>query len=87
MFSIVNETVKILRENNICYRFDYIFEEKENRHLHVWIMPRHQWMSELVDDIIDHVGTILDYAKNNFKSEEVYEKINKITKIVKDNFE
>ena len=87
MFDIVNKTIKILRDNNVCDRFEIIFEEKENRHLHVWIMPRHQWMSELVDDIIDHVGTILDYAKNNFKSEEVYEKINKITKIVKDNFE
>lgn len=87
MFDIVNKTIKILRDNNVCDRFEIIFEEKENRHLHVWIMPRHQWMSELVDDIIDHVGTILDYAKNNFRLEEVYKKINKITKIVKDNFE
>ena len=87
MFDIVNKTIKILRENGVCDRFEIIFEEKENRHLHVWIMPRHKWMSELVDDIIDNIGTILEYAKNNFRSEDVYEKINKITKIVKDNFE
>ena len=41
MFDIVDKTIKILRRNNICDRFDIIFEEKENRHLHVWIMPRH----------------------------------------------
>ena len=87
MLDIVNKTIKILRENSICDRFEIIFEEKENRHLHVWIMPRHKWMSELVDDIIDNIGTILEYAKNNFRSEDVYEKINKITNIVKDNFE
>ena len=48
-------------------------------------MPRHKWMSDLVDDIIDNIGIILEYAKKNFRSEEVYEKINVITKIVKEN--
>ena len=87
MFNIVNKTIKILRENNVCDRFEVIFEEKENRHLHVWIMPRHIWMNNLVDDIIDNIGTILEYAKNTFRHEDVYEKINNITKIVKSNFE
>lgn len=86
MFDIVNKTIKILRENNVCDRFEIIFEEKENRHLHVWIMPRHKWMTELVDDIIDNIGTILEYAKSNFRSENVYERINSITKIVKENY-
>lgn len=86
MFDIVNKTIKVLRDNNVCDRFEVIFEEKENRHLHVWIMPRYSWMYNLVDDIIDHIGTILDYAKNNYRNEEVYEKINNINKIVKDNF-
>ena len=86
MFDIVNKTIKVLRDNNVCDRFEVIFEEKENRHLHVWIMPRHSWMNNLVDDIIDHIGTILDYAKNNYRNEEVYKKINNINKIVKDNF-
>ena len=45
MFDIVNKTIKILRENSVCDRFEIIFEEKENRHLHVWIMPRHKWMT------------------------------------------
>ena len=86
MFDIVNKTIKILRENNVCDRFEIIFEEKENRHLHVWIMPRHKWMTELVDDIIDNIGTILEYAKSNFRSENVYAKINNITKIVKEKY-
>lgn len=87
MFDIVDKTIKVLRKNNICDRFDIVFEEKENRHLHVWIMPRHEWMSELVDDIIDSVGQIFDYAKNNFRTEENYEKINEITQIIKEAFE
>lgn len=70
----------------MCDRFEIIFEEKENRHLHIWIMPRHKWMTELVDDIIDNIGTILEYAKSNFRSENVYKQINNITKIVKENY-
>ena len=70
----------------MCDRFEIIFEEKEDRHLHVWIMPRHEWMIELVDDIIDNIGTILEYAKNNFRSEDVYNRIQNITDIVKERF-
>ena len=86
MFDITDKTIKILRENNICDRFEVIFEEKENRHLHVWIMPRHKWMAELVGDIIDNIGTILEYAKSNFRNEETYQRIKEITNIVKDNW-
>lgn len=87
MFDIVDKTIKILRKNNICDRFDVIFEEKENRHLHVWVMPRYEWMSELVGDIIDNVGQVFEYAKTNMRTTENYEKIKEITNIVKRAFE
>ena len=83
MFDIVNKTINILRKNNVCDRFDIIFEEKENRHLHVWVMPRHKWMSELVDDIIDNIGTIFEYAKDNFRSKEVYDRITNTSLLLK----
>ena len=86
MFDLVNKTVNILRKNNICDRFDYIFEEKENRHLHIWILPRYDWMNEICEDIIDNIGLITKYAKENFRSNEVYEEINRINKIVRNEF-
>lgn len=86
MFDIVNKTVKILRENNICDRFDYIFEEKENRHLHVWILPRYEWMNEVTDEIIDNIGIIFEYAKTNFRTIENYDEIKRISDIVNKNF-
>lgn len=87
MFDIVDKTIKILRKNNICDRFDVIFEEKENRHFHVWIMPRQVWMYNLGDDIIDNVGVIFDYAKQNFRTKENIEKIKEITLIVQQEFD
>ena len=86
MFEIVDKTVKILRDNKICERFDYIFEEKENRQLHVWILPRYNWMNKIVNDIIDNIGIILEYAKTNFRNDENYEEIKRISDIVKNNF-
>lgn len=83
IFEIVDKTIKILKENNVCDRFNVVFEEKENRHFHIWIMPRHKWMSDLVGDIIDNIGKIFDYAKENMKTDENFNKIKEITDIVK----
>ena len=86
MFEIVDKTVKILRDNKICERFDYFFEEQENRHLHVWILPRYNWMNKIVNDIIDNIGIIFEYAKTNFRNDENYEEIKRIADIIKNNF-
>ncbi len=86
IFEITHKTINILRKNNICERFNIVFEEKENRHFHIWIMPRHKWMEELVGDIIDHIGILFDYAKENFRTEETYQSIQNITKIVQKEF-
>ena len=86
MFDIANKTVKILREAKICDRFDFIFEEEENIHLHLWILPRHEWMNETTDKIIYNIKKIFDYAKNNFRNSENYDEIKRITDIVKEEF-
>lgn len=86
MFEIVDKNIKILREANVCDRFDIIFEEKVNRHFHVWILPRYDWMIEVGDGIIDNIGKIFDYAKENFRNEENYKRISEITGIVKNGF-
>ena len=71
-----------MQKNSEKFKDPLDFEEKENRHFHIWIMPRHKWMEELVGDIIDHIGILFDYAKENFRTEETYQNIQKITKIV-----
>lgn len=86
-FEIVDKTIKILRENNICDGFNVVFEEKEEIHFHIWIMPRHKWMSDLVGNIIGNIGQIFEYAKSNMRSVENYDAIKEITKLVKEGFE
>ena len=60
-----------------------LFEEKEGRHLHVWIMPRHEWMKEVAPYITDQLGAVLDYALEHMKTEENFKRIDEITKIVR----
>ena len=83
IFELVNETMKILRENQICERFDVIFEEKPNHHFHIWILPRYDWMQELVGDITDNLGKVFEYAKINLKTKENFQAIEEITQLVK----
>lgn len=86
LFEIANRTIKILKDNKICDRFNVIFEEKAGRHFHVWIMPRHKWMEELAGNIIGHLNDILSYALENFRTQENYDKIKEISEIVSREF-
>ena len=83
MFYLVNKVSSILRNNNISNNFDYIIKERENVHLHIWIIPRLEWMSSVGPDLIKNLGLIFDYAKANLRTEENYEEIKRITEIIK----
>lgn len=87
LFEIIDKTIEILTSNNICDYFNIIMPSKSGRHFHVWIMPRYPWMRDLGENIMINLKMIFDYAKNNFRTEEVYNKINNITDIVRKGFE
>ena len=86
MFEIVDRTIHVLRESDVCDRFNVLFEEKANRHLHVWIMPRHEWMTRISEEITDRIGEIFDYALEHLKTEENIKRIAEITAIVRKGF-
>ena len=83
IFEIINKTIEILRKIKICDRFNVIFEEKKNKHFHIWIMPRHKWMENIGGNIINNIGKIFEYSKINMRTKENLDKINEITKILK----
>ena len=85
MFMILSKALKILEEN-VCERYNVLFEEKENRHFHVWLMPRQDWMKEVNKAITKNLGTICEYAKANYRNEETYEKIEEATKVLRKEF-
>ena len=85
MFSIINTVIKIEKDNNICKDFNVIFYEKDKIHFHVRIMPRHERMSKICNNITQNIGLIFDYAKKNFRTEYTYKEIKKAVNITKKN--
>ena len=83
IFEIVDKTISILRKQNVCERFNVIFEEKENHHFHVWIMPRHEWIIDKFGNVMNNIKPIFEYAKNNMRNEETYNLIKEITNAVR----
>ena len=86
IFNIVNKTIEIMKNNNICDRFNVIFEEKEKRHFHIWIMPRYEWMKDLVGNITENIGKIFNYAEKNLNTQENIERIKEITDLIRNSF-
>lgn len=83
MFRLVNKTIEVLKQNNVCDRFNIIMEEKPGVHFHIWIMPRHKWMEERFGKITYNIEKIFTFAKNNLKTKENLEKIKEISDILK----
>lgn len=82
IFELTNKIINILKEHNVCEKFNVIFEEKENIHFHIWIMPRHKWMED-IGSITKNIGKIFDYAKANLRTEENFKEIKQISDIIK----
>ena len=83
MMSIINNIIKISKENNICNEFNVIFYEKQKIHFHVRIMPRHEWMYKICNDLTYNMGTIFNYAKKNFRNENIYNQIEEAVDIIR----
>ena len=86
MFDIADKTIKILKSLNVCDGFNLILEEKVDRHLHLWIMPRHQVFKDMVGDITDNIGKIFDYAIQNWKTRDNIQKINQLSQNLREEF-
>ena len=81
IFEMVNKVISILRKNDICKMFNVLFEEKINRHLHIWIQPRDGW-NELGIDPTKDIGQYQQYALTKLKTNENFEAIKKTVKML-----
>ncbi len=83
MFKLTNETIKVLEKHGVCDNYNVIFEEKPTSHLHIWLMPRHQWMKAKFGNPTKHIAELFDYAKLSLKTPETFEKIQQTTDLLK----
>lgn len=86
MFDIADKTIKILKDLMVCDEFNLVLEEKVDRHLHLWIMPRHKIFKDLFGDITDNIGKIFEYAIQNWKTADNIQKINQLSQNLREEF-
>ncbi len=83
LMQIINKSLKILEENEVAEEYNIILEEKESVHFHVWLMPRHKWMIEKFGKVLKNIKPIQDYAIQNMKTEENFDRIKSICNLLK----
>ena len=90
LITLIDVVIKYLKKLDVCAQYDVVWEEKDNNHFHVWLMPRHKYLLEaLGTNIMKKVGELFDYAKNNLRTEEnlkdIYNTIKKLRSELKAN--
>ena len=84
LITLVDAVISSLKKLNICSQYDVIWEEKDNNHFHVWLMPRHKYLIDAMGtNIIKKIGELFDYAKNNLRTKENLNAICKTIELLK----
>lgn len=77
LIKIIDIVLLNLKKLNVCKEYDVVWEEKENSHFHVWLMPRHQELLDVIGcNFIKKIGELFNYAKSNLRTSENLKAIN-----------
>lgn len=90
LITLIDVIIASLKKLKVCLQYDVVWEEKENNHFHVWLMPRHKYLLEAMGtNIMKKIGELFDYAKSNLRTEEnlnaIYDTIEKLKIELKSN--
>ncbi len=90
LIMLIDVVISSLKKLNVCSQYNVVWEEKDNNHFHVWLMPRHKYLLEAMGrNITKKIGELFDYAKNNLRTEEnvnaIYDTIEKLKTELKSN--
>lgn len=73
---------KALKELRIVEEVTLVQEER-SKHLHIWIFPSYNWMTEKFGKGITYLRAISEYAQKNVNEEQIKEVLNVVEKIRK----
>ncbi len=71
---------KALKELNITKEVTIVQEER-SKHLHVWIFPNYDWMTEKFGKGIKYLRDISEYARQNVTEDTIQETLSVVGKI------
>lgn len=83
MFLLVKEIENVLIENNIAKDFNIVAQEKENVHLHIWIMPQYEWMKKIHKSSMAKLEDVFAYAKKELKTKDTFDEIERVSELLR----
>lgn len=63
-----------------------IIQEERSKHFHVWLFPRYKWIDEKFENSLPAIREIMEYARNNLKTDAQIGKVLRIAEMVKSEF-
>ncbi len=76
IMDVLNTTIENMKHADICKEVLLIQEERAS-HLHVWIVPIHEWMEEF-DKSVTNIREIIEYSNKNFDEKTKEDLLNAI---------
>lgn len=71
LITLIDVTVASLKKLEVCPQYNVVWEEKYGNHFHVWLMPRHDYLTDAMGtNIMKKIGYLFKYAKDNLRTEE-----------------
>ncbi|MCI8290772.1 MAG: HIT family hydrolase [Clostridia bacterium] len=79
VIELVNMAIKTIKDLGLTNEVTIVQEER-SKHLHIWIFPHYEWMSEKFGKGITYLRDISSYAQENTTKEERDEIIDVVQK-------
>ena len=79
---VISYAEKALRELNITKEVTIVQEER-SKHIHIWIFPNYNWMTEKFGKGVKYLRDISEYAQKNVSENIIKETLNIVEKIRK----
>ena len=82
MGNVITYAEKALKELNIVNEVTLVQEER-SKHLHIWIFPNYNWMTEKLGKGITYLREISEYAQRTVNDEKIKEVLDVSQKVRK----
>ena len=82
VIDVIAYAEKALKELNIAKEVTIVQEER-SKHLHIWIFPNYDWMTEKFGKGVKYLRDISEYAQKNVSENEITEILNSVEELRK----
>lgn len=85
LLTLIDIVIDCLKRLKVCPQYNVVWEEKDNNHFHVWLVPRHKYLLDAIgSNFMKKLGELFNYAKTNLRTKENIKAINDTLKKLKE---